>query len=1616
MPITTIGRTVRRLPDRAHGFVRAALSRFVRDYYAHVGAEDLAERTPENLLGAALSHLKLGCGWTAGHRRVRVFNPDPVKDGFESTHTIVQFVTADRPFLVDSVTMALNRLGFTVHLVVHPILYVTRGKNGEPSSLAFDRDGQNVGGYESFTHVEIDRETDTAQLLKLETSIEHALEQARVAVEDWQPMVAASRRAAKDLAERLCPVLEEDVTEARAFLDWLADENFTFLGYREFTVARRDGHETLRAVPRSGLGILRRTRRQAWALGLQDLRILGHEGVPPTLIVCTKSSFPSDVHRPGYMDRISLFRFNLDGTLAGEQRILGLYTSRALLANPRRVPLLSRKIEWVLTHSGFASTSHAGKSLLNILDTYPREELFQASPTELLATATGILQLQERQRVRLFLRRDPFGRYLAGMVFVPRDRLDTSVRERIAERLVASCAGTGFDYSVSLTEAPLARVYFIIHTQRGKAELPAIAPLEHELEHLTRSWSDKLHQILLAHFDEETANETFARYRNAFPAGYQEDHRPEEALDDIVQLEAAAHAGRLTTRLQGSPTESDVSGQDLNLKLFHVGTALPLSTVVPMLENLGVLVWSESSYEVSPQSGPTLWLHDFVLRTPDGVEIDLPELDARFRDAVHGVWNETLENDELNQLVLRAGLSPQQVVVVRTYTKYIRQIGGPFGQRYIAGTLARHPHITGALVNLFEMRFRPELDGRAKMLRDRETRMRRALDDIPSLDEDRILRRYFQLILATLRTNYFQRDHQGKRKPCLSIKLDPSLIEELPEPRPRFEIFVYSARVEGIHLRGGEVARGGLRWSDRREDFRTEVLGLMKAQMVKNSVIVPVGAKGGFFVKRPPTDGGREALRAEGVACYKTFLRGMLDITDNRIAGKIVPPPAVVRYDGDDPYLVVAADKGTATFSDIANEVSAEYDFWLDDAFASGGSNGYDHKVMAITARGAWESVKHHFQRLGTDVQSAPITVVGIGDMSGDVFGNGVLLSPSISLVAAFDHRHIFIDPNPDPAASLAERRRLAELTVSSWDDYDRGCLSVGGDVFPRTAKTLRLSGAARKALGVKGERFTPDALIQAVLRAPVDLFWNGGIGTYVKASAEDHASVGDRTNDSVRIDASQVRFRAIGEGGNLGISQPGRVQYAGLGGLINADWIDNSAGVHCSDLEVNIKIFLRALERDGKLGRRARDRLLACMTEQVAARVLASNYRQARALTLAEAESREHLSRYARLIASLERDAGLDRKIEAIPNARTLERRTSPNDGLRRPELAVLLAYAKNFLYRVILDSTLPHDPYLHGLLERYFPDALRRHRASMRDHQLRAEIVSTVLANSIVNRAGPAFAHQLAADTGCGLAQVAGAYLVARDTLALPAVWDAIDREDYRVGYPAQAGLQVRIQLVLARATHWLLRHRREANLSSTAKRITAVRLDLDRHLQRFLPESERLRLSADTEHWCRDGVPKSLAEQVARLPYLYAAFNLQDVLARGSWPVETAAGVYFRLGERLRIVQLQHMLESLPMSNRWQDRAGAGVADELSELQMLATVTVLRASSGDDPEAALERWFGARERAYENYLTAIPDASGEEPTELAMLTVVIAELRSLLESAAEVGPTSGKVRRRS
>ncbi len=1581
---------------------------YLRLYYRHVALEDLVARDPADIWGPAMFHRQLGENRPQGRAKVRAFTPTVDDQGWDSGHSVVQVVTDDMPFLVDSVTMELNRHELSTHLIVHPQLKICRDVTGRLQGMG---DGDGLVLEESWIHLEIDRQTERTVLQELEKDLLRVLNDVRAAVEDEQKMRALARTMAAELGEKRPPLPDTETADGVELLDWLADDHFTFLGYREYTLETGDEGERLRAMPGTGLGILRADQPESTSFASLPLevRAKAHE---PRLLVLTKANSRATVHRPAYLDYVGVKKFGDDGEVVGERRFLGLFTHTAYSESIEHIPVLNHKLTAVLDRAGLAADSYDGKDLVEILETYPRDDLFQISVDELFPIAMSVLRLRERKQLRLFVRKDAYGRYMSCLVFLPRDRYTTQIRLRIQEILRSAFNGTGTDYSAMVGDSALARLHVVVRGQRGRP-LPDdvdLTELEARLVGATRSWADDLVEAILDQCGEERAGALTRRYANAFPEGYKADFPARTACADLKRLEGLTEPGQIAINLY-EPYGAEVG--ERRLKIYRLGPSISLSHVLPLLHNMGVEVVDERPYEIVPEHGRRSWVYDLGLRSEPSAEAEGVDIKELFQDAFTALWRDDVESDPFNTLVLRAGLAWRPVMVLRAYARYLRQTGTMFSERYIEQVLVANPRIARLLVRLFESRFDPRR--REDAVAHEEIgpaiveEIEGALDAVTSLDEDRILRSFLSMICATLRTNYYQRTANGAPKPYLSLKFDPSAIPHLPLPKPEFEIFVYSPRLEGVHLRFGSVARGGLRWSDRREDFRTEILGLVKAQAVKNTVIVPAGAKGGFVCKRLPDPADREAFLAEGVASYKQFISGLLDITDNLVGGEVVPAADVVRHDGDDTYLVVAADKGTATFSDIANEVAASYGFWLGDAFASGGSVGYDHKGMGITARGAWESVKYLFRSRGVDVQREDFTVIGVGDMSGDVFGNGMLLSEHIRLIAAFDHRHIFLDPDPDPAASFRERERMFALPRSSWADYDTRLISAGGGVHPRTAKKISLTPQVREVLGIPGEitALTPHELIHAILCAPVDLLWNGGIGTYVKASAENNADVGDKANDVLRADATELRCKVVGEGGNLGLTQRGRVEFALGGGLVNTDFIDNTAGVDTSDHEVNIKILLDQVVRDGELTDKQRDTLFLDMTGEVAGLVLRDNIAQNAALAASRAQASSMLHVHGRYLRKLERDGKLKRRLEFLPDDKTLSERRQAGIGLTGPEFATLLAYTKLTLEAEIRDSDLPDDPDLASRLVDYFPTPLReRFRAYMDTHPLRREIIATSVVNGMVNDSGITFAFRMGEETGASASDITRAYLVTREVFHMEDFWRSVDELDYQVDTATQISMRLEARKLTERGARWLLHNRRMPfDIRDTVDFFAAGASALAVHLPKLLVGRDLEGFEERRDRFA--GVPDKLAEQVAMMVPAFSTFDLVEIAHSTGRTPEEVAEVYFDLAERLELSRLRERIIQLPRDDRWNSMARSALRDDLYAAHAaLARDVLVTSEPGVGPEQRLATWAEKNSAAVARAAQTLGEIWEADNLGVATLSVALRAIRTLVTASTLPG----------
>jgi glutamate dehydrogenase len=1629
-----------------------ALEILLRRYYRHAAPEDLVGRDPVDVLGAALSHRDLAASRPQGTATVRVHTPARDAEGWSTGGTVVEVVTDDMPSLVASVTAELSRQGHPIRLVLHPQLNVRRALTGELKEICdVTNPAYAPAGsiHESWIHVEIDRISDAARE-EVGGNLRRVLRDVREAYEDLPKMRARVLGIAADLDAAVRAASEGDVppdastdptkpwlgdaADVRDLLRWLADDRFTFLGYREYDLASQEGEEVLAAVAGTGLGILRAD--QPISAGYSKLTPRGREKAhEPKLLVLTKANSRSTVQRPAYLDYVGVKKFDADGKVVGERRFLGLFTTEAYTESVTQIPLLARKTRQVLAAFGFDPMSYSGRDLLYILQTYPRDELFQISTDELVDVVRDVMHLQERRKVKLFLRKETYGRYVSALVYMPRDRYSTEVRLRMQEILLRELNGSVVDYTLYNTESVLSRLHFVVRGAPGvDLASPDVETVERMLTAAARTWTDDVAAALEAEYGEVRGAELTRRYAPLFPEGYKADFTPAAAVQDVGRLEElrgrADGEGAFSLGLYRRP---DAAPGERSFKIYRLGQAISLSEVLPVLQRMGMEVVDEHPYELAPGGNgeghnhvdgaverDVAWVYDFGLRSAQGSAVALDEAgEQRFCEAFSAAWTGRAENDGFNALVPLAGLSWRQASVLRAYTKYLRQGGSPFGQDYFEQVLVENAPLARLLVRLFEARLDPAHQAAGSEVVDGLVEeINGALDNVASLDQERILKSLLAVITATLRTNYFQRTPEGDYKACISVKLDPQSVPDLPLPRPKYEIWVYSPRVEGVHLRFGKVARGGLRWSDRRQDFRTEVLGLVKAQMVKNTVIVPVGSKGGFVCKQLPDPSDRIAWMAEGVACYQTFIRGMLDITDNLVpdtsGGTVVPPPDVVRHDGDDTYLVVAADKGTATFSDIANKVAAEYGYWLGDAFASGGSAGYDHKAMGITARGAWESVKRHFRELGVDTQTQDFTVIGVGDMSGDVFGNGMLLSRHIRLVAAFDHRHIFLDPNPDSATSYVERERLFNLPRSSWADYSAELISAGGGVYPRTAKSIPLTPQVKAALGIDPElgKLTPAELMHAILQAPVDLFWNGGIGTYVKATTETHADVGDRANDAIRINGSELRVKVVGEGGNLGLTQLGRIEYAltggpdGAGGAVNNDAVDNSAGVDTSDHEVNIKILLDRVIAAGGMTTEQRNELLATMTDEVGRLVLRNNYGQNVALASAMYQANSLLHVHQRYLRRLVRAGHLNRALEFLPTDRQIAERRNAGIGLVQPEFSVLLAYTKIVLADELLASDLPEDPYLREELYDYFPSALReRFRDQMDAHPLRREIITTQVVNNVVNNAGTTFVFRMREESGASSSEIARAHAVSRVIFDMQRYWSAIDALDNQVPAAVQTRMRLDARRLAERASRWFLINRRHPlDIAAQVDYFHDGVAELWSRLPELVRGANAERVRRVSAELTEAGVPEQLATEVAGMSAIYSALDIVEVAQDCGRGVVEVADVYFYIADTLQVATMMDRIVALPRDDRWQTTARSALRDDLYAAHASLTFDVLACGGPTaTPEERFTAWAEQNQAVLSRASQVLEDISASDTFDLAILSVAMRTIRTMLRTSA-------------
>lgn len=1583
---------------KLHADYTALAEPFIRHFYTNVMEESIVGATAEQSFAASIAMLDFAYQKESSQRKIRIYNPKDSQYHWETEQTVLELVNPDKPFIVDSVIEAINQLGLNIKSITHPVFSIERDQSGKITSL--DVEQQNAKNNESLIQIQFDRMVDAVLQGKITDTINETLDMVDLAVSDWKHMVERNQMLHSQIQQPQYKDLPH-IEEFQHFLAWLQDKNFIYLGFREYDFLDNNG--TIQINEKESLGIFRSASKEHCPFGPK----VGHAGEKNNqtirdLVEITKSDRQSVVHRPASMDYIIIKKINKEGKQIGEYRFVGLFTSIVYYQSANSIPIIRDKIRIVMKRSKLTTNGYSGKALASTLESFPRDELFQIRTDDLFNVCQGILALSISRKSRIFIREDLYKRFLSCMVFVPKTIYSTKTREKIEILLQSRLNGKVADHYTLVSESPMARVNIIVKLKDNQ-EFPSynVEEIEHSIEEIVTSWQDKLLKELQLRFDQDDVERLYYSYANAFSVSYVDRFSAYNARWDIQLIEDTIKQQRIKFDLYEATEEKDI----LQLKIFNIDTQLSLSDMMPILENMGLQIIDEHTYQCHPRKYDiNIWIHHFRLKTMSHQpKVQLQEIKENFESAMYGVWKDYLENDCFNQLVVHAKLHWRDVIMLRAYAKFLRQIRFTYTQDAIEETTADYPEITALIVKLFHIRFDPNKEtDRARNEKDIVEEIRSKLLSVSDVTSDRILRRYVDLIQATARTNFFQHNAKGKYKHYISFKFISSNLAELPLPVPYAEIFVYSTHIEGTHLRGGKVARGGLRWSDRKEDFRTEVLGLMKAQMTKNTVIVPVGSKGGFVVKNPPNTGNRQDVMDEAKSCYKTFLRGLLDITDNVIDATITPPTEVVRHDGDDPYLVVAADKGTATFSDIANSISEEYQFWLGDAFASGGSAGYDHKKMGITAKGAWVSVQRHFREMGKDIQREDFTVAGIGDMGGDVFGNGMLLSEHICLVAAFNHLHIFLDPTPDASSSFKERQRLFAMPQSSWEDYDKKLISKGGGIFSRKDKKIPISKEIQQALDIEQDEMTSEALIQAILKAPVDLLWNGGIGTYVKAEKETNGDVGDRANDLLRINGQDLRCKVIGEGGNLGVTQLGRIEFAEHGGRINTDFIDNSAGVDCSDKEVNIKIALKNAIENKRLKLDDRNILLEKMTDNVSDLVLYDNVCQAQAITIQEQQGYKLIDSQRRLLQRLERHGLLNREVEHLPDDESLSARLADQAGLSRPEIAVIFSYAKLDLYEKILKSALPDEAYFTENLKLYFPKAMQeQYEQEILDHPLRREIVSTIITNSMINRVGSTFAHATVEDTGFKTCDVARAYVMARDSFELQHLWREVEALDETVPVHAQVELFLEIQKLIERVSMWFLRnHSHPLHIQDAIDIYRPGIQELSSCVESMLPKFSLKANNEKYQRYVNANIPEKLAKTVSMLDSLASACDIVKVASQDKLPLDIVGKIYFEIGALLDLGWIRRKIAELPRDNYWDKLStGALIEDTFAEqMRLTAKVTATRCQDQDVCLDAYQQWVKDNQKDLERYQSFISDLRTSDAVDFNMLMIATKRAESI------------------
>jgi glutamate dehydrogenase len=1579
------------------------LPEYIKIFYSQLIDKDFAEYSDEKLFFLAASSFEFFSQKPVDDFKIRIYNPTKANDGFECSNTILDIVNDDMSFLVDSVVMQINICDIKITNIIHPILTTTRSDDGK--IISFVKKGSIAN--ESIMQLHLTKISDD-QINYLQNRLTEVLASIKLVVTDWKKMLNLAIKSSQNFRQKNSKIFVDGqsinnirIFEAANFIDWIVDDKFIFLGAIEFDIVLRNGEYSYSEVPNTRFGTYRSpyqiTKPISVNVSSQEIDDVIKN---PYLIEILKSHYKSQIHRFANAERIRIQKFDDSGKVVGEYRFVGLFPSSVYYQSPKLIPIISRKIEQVIAKSGYSKNSSNFKDLVFTLESYPRDELFQIEQDDLLRITTGIVAMSGRNVVRIFNRYDKFSRFVIFLVFVPRDRFNTSLKEKIQDLVAVYYNGIVSDIFVKIVDSNLTRLHIVVRTDNGIPDVN-YDELEKKLVNLCKIWFDEFCDEVNAKFLNIEAKKIIYLCRDAFSVSYKNRFNPKDAIKDIKHISKSLESSSIICDLyKTKEAEKDI----IELKIYSPKNKLLLSDIMPILDSFGFNVVIEHTYLVSLQENQDVWVHYFNL-TLNIQDYQLSEkVRTNFIEIITKIWLKETKIGHFNRLVFVANLDWKKIYLIRAYSKYLYQVGLCYDQNQLSDVFVKHNDLVRLLVDLFEAKFDPSFTlNKEQSINKIIVAIENELEKVSETTEDNIIRRFFNIIQETLRTNFYQKNIDGKFKNYLSFKLNSTKIIGLPLPIMHAEIFVYSVDFEGIHLRGGKVARGGIRWSDRHDDFRTEVLGLVKAQMTKNAVIVPVGSKGGFVIKKSNVGLDRDQVLQNAIDAYKLFLKGLLDLTDNVIDGKIINPPNVIKYDDDDPYLVVAADRGTATFSDIANSISAEYNFWLGDAFASGGSVGYDHKKMGITAKGAWVSVKRHFAGLGIDTQSQDFTCIGIGDLSGDVFGNGMLLSKHIKLIAAFNHLHIFIDPNPDTKSSFIERQRMFSLSRSRWADYDQSKISKGGGIFERSNKTIILSIEAQQALSIKVSELSPNDLISLILKAPVDLLWSGGIGTYVKASDESDADVGDRVNDILRINGSDLKSRVVGEGGNLGFTQKGRIEASLAGVLINTDAMDNSAGVDCSDHEVNIKITLTAAMKSGKISLDERNKILEQMTDEVAELVLIDNKNQTNAIAICYSQGYLGLGNQAQFLNNLEQSGSLNRRVEFLPNNKEIAKRQADKIGMTRPELCVMLAYSKMDLYPQILSSNLVKDPYLDSDLFNYFPKLLQeKFSDEIEIHQLRSEIIATSITNSIVNKAGITFVNQIINDTGFLVVDVVRNFIIVYEVFSLDKIWNEIEELGSEVSSEIKSQMFLAINKLLERSIVWMLRSNQKYDISTTILKYQTIVKQLFDIIDEILVGASKDYFDKKVSNYCEGGISKDLSRSISAMDSIASSFDIVEIARLGS-NIKATAKIYFEVGDRFSLKFMRGKASSIIIDNDWKKLSIKTILEDLYQYQAIISKQIAIFTSGKDydPKKSISEWISDNHFLMQRYDVFIAELKEQHNLDLSMFVIALNRVKALLTS---------------